>query len=376
MIKIDWVDKAVIDGKSAIDYYWEQMENKALPDTIEWYNDYNGVSFSINRKDLFTKSRDELFEDAGIRIYLEMTKLWYYKKKRKEYISDFKKMYKGNIEFKGVCDSIFKYLSSGGCIYDYIDDILNKFRDYCDTAMDNIYIYELTYNTNNRKNKIDTIYTLLSSDLRTKLMMSLNVGCCPYCNRLFVTSLRRREDRCQSTADLDHFYNKDIFPLFALSLFNFVPSCHVCNSNIKSVNWADAVYPFKEEFGENGKFVVDTTKMTNDDYLNFLVGTNTVYDLKLKIEVSGDKKIQKKITNSKNLFALDKIYENHTDYAKEVLAKKHYFYNEDYRKSISDTLGIDCSDDVINLILFGNRMDENDKNRPLSKLTHDLLFDK
>ena len=69
-------------------------------------------------------------------------------------------------------------------------------------------------------------------------------------------------------------------------------------------------------------------------------------------------------------------YGNHTEYAKEVLTKKHYFYNEDYRKSISDTLGIDCSEDVLNLILFGNRMDENDKNRPLSKLTRDLLFDK
>ncbi len=231
-------------------------------------------------------------------------------------------------------------------------------------------------NINNRKAPIDNLYKLISSALRTKLMMSLDVGCCPYCNRLFVTSLKRRKVKCQSTSDLDHFYNKDIFPLFALSLFNFVPSCHVCNSNIKSINWADAIYPFKEEFGNNGKFVIDKKNMKNDDYIKFLTSTNTDYDIDLKIEVSGDEIIQKKINNSKELFALDEIYKNHTEYAREVLAKKHYFYNEDYLKSICATLKMNISDDVLNLILFGYRMDENDKKRPLSKLTRDLLFDK
>lgn len=367
MIKIDWFDKETID------YYWEQMKTKAIPDPIEWYKDCNGLSFSISKYDLFTQTREELFKDSGIRVYVEMTTLWYYKKKGKEYISEFQTLYKKEVKFKEVSDSIYKRCPYIGCLSDNIDVVLDCFKYFCDQAMEQIYNHEMS-NNNNRQKKIDTLYKLISIDLRTTLMMSLNVGCCPYCNRLFVTSLKRRKDKCQSTADLDHFYNKDIFPLFALSLFNFVPSCHVCNSNIKSTNWADAIYPFNEEFGNNGKFVVDTKKMTNDDYLNFLVGTNTAYDLILKIEVSGDKTIQKRITNSKKLFALDEIYGNHTEYAKEVLAKKHYFYNEDYLKSICATLGTNISDDVLNLILFGYRMDENDKKRPLSKLTHDLLI--
>lgn len=351
-------------------------EKKALPDTIEWYNDCYRVSFSIDKFDLFTQTRDELFKDSGIRVYVEMTTLWYYKKKGNDYILEFKNLYEKDAKFKEVSDCLYKRLPLIGCLNDNIGIVLDCFRYFCNQAMDQIYCYELNNNISNRRKQIDNLYVLISSDLRTELMMSLDVVSCPYCNRLFVTSLKRRKDKCQSTADLDHFYNKEIFPLFALSLFNFVPSCHVCNSNIKSTNWADAIYPFEEEFGDNGKFVVDKKSMKNDDYIKFLTSTNTDYDLSLKIEVSGDEEIQKKINNSKNLFAIDEIYKNHTKYAKEVLAKKHYFYNEDYLKSICATLGANISDDVFNLILFGYRMNENDNKRPLSKLTYDLLFDK
>ena len=69
MIKIDWFDKKTIDS------YWEQINTKALPDTIEWYNDRNGLSFSISKYNLFTQTREDLFKDSGIRVYVEMTTL-------------------------------------------------------------------------------------------------------------------------------------------------------------------------------------------------------------------------------------------------------------------------------------------------------------
>lgn len=46
------------------------------------------------------------------------------------------------------------------------------------------------------------------------------------------------QDKCGkikiATFDIDHVLDKAVCPLVALSLFNFVPSCHVCNSRIKS----------------------------------------------------------------------------------------------------------------------------------------------
>lgn len=33
--------------------------------------------------------------------------------------------------------------------------------------------------------------------------------------------------------ELDHFFDKATYPLFAISLGNFVPSCHYCNSSLK-----------------------------------------------------------------------------------------------------------------------------------------------
>ena len=47
---------------------------------------------------------------------------------------------------------------------------------------------------------------------------------CPYCNRSYINSRERNLG-----AELDHFYNKKDYPMFAISLYNFIPSCSTCN---------------------------------------------------------------------------------------------------------------------------------------------------
>lgn len=61
-------------------------------------------------------------------------------------------------------------------------------------------------------------------------MVSDNRGLlvCPYCNRNYINSRDRKLG-----AEMDHFYSKDQFPMFAVSLYNFIPSCGTCN-RIKS----------------------------------------------------------------------------------------------------------------------------------------------
>lgn len=57
---------------------------------------------------------------------------------------------------------------------------------------------------------------------------------CIYCNRTYINSYEISKGVKKRQFDLDHFIPKSKCPLFALSLYNFVPSCQVCNSRIKN----------------------------------------------------------------------------------------------------------------------------------------------
>lgn len=107
-------------------------------------------------------------------------------------------------------------------------------------------------------------YSLISGYLRHKLLSSINTRTCPYCNRNYIT--RYGVDGSKSTADLDHFYQKEQYPLFALSLFNFVPSCPTCNSRMKNIHPADdSLYPYEEGFDDDARFDL---KYIGDDNKN------------------------------------------------------------------------------------------------------------
>ncbi|MFM0684834.1 hypothetical protein PQQ77_02520 [Paraburkholderia strydomiana] len=54
---------------------------------------------------------------------------------------------------------------------------------------------------------------------------------CPYCNQAFAFTVVGTSNSFRPT--LDHFFPKSKYPYLALSLFNLVPSCYVCNSNLK-----------------------------------------------------------------------------------------------------------------------------------------------
>lgn len=67
----------------------------------------------------------------------------------------------------------------------------------------------------------------------------LEIKTCYYCETAYVNTYTTWDNGKQETRrqfDVDHFLPKDKCPLLALSLFNFVPSCQVCNSRLKLAN--------------------------------------------------------------------------------------------------------------------------------------------
>ena len=76
----------------------------------------------------------------------------------------------------------------------------------------------------------------------------IGVEICPYCNRSFIYTTPKKGTRPQ----YDHYYPKSKYPYLALSMYNLIPCCPVCNNAKNAEDTFDnksLLYPFEEEYG-------------------------------------------------------------------------------------------------------------------------------
>lgn len=223
---------------------------------------------------------------------------------------------------------------------------------------------------------------------RHSLLCDLGVEICPYCNRQYINKFKY-EGINKTTGDLDHFFIKSKYPFLALSLYNFIPSCQICNSRFKidvdfyNENCSDddkpynAVYPYDEGFGDKTKFTVEfyKTKEENKNYdPDVLTGNSDNFQIKIDVKESDAKKLER-IENSLKTFKLREVYrENHKDYIRELI-RKAIVYNEsridELFNEYQGTL-FNSREDVVSMIVSNYIDDEDLDKRVLAKLTNDI----
>ncbi len=185
------------------------------------------------------------------------------------------------------------------------------------------------------------------------ILKSLNLSVCPYCNRQYVFYI---DSRRNVSAQFDHFYGKSKYPYLALSFYNLIPCCSICNKS-KGEEPIE-INPYIEGFGDDAIIKIDSPLncILNDDNWN------------LKFE-SNDR-----CKTNINAFALEELYKKHKDYAHEIVLKS-IANQEGYFNGLRIAFknwGI--TDELIERILWGNYLDETQLlNRPLSRMTVDIL---
>lgn len=212
-------------------------------------------------------------------------------------------------------------------------------------------------------------YNMVETDYRHDLLYDMGVTVCPYCNRQYITNYLDVQGGKKTTADVDHFYPRKYFPFLALSIYNFVPSCQICNSRMKSSLIPNIIYPYDEDFEGTANFEINFD--SNNIDIGYLIGESNDFNVDFRINETD---LTDKIKASIELFRLRDVYLTHKDYIREILAKK-YAYTESNKKAIKDMFGIDNIDDKqIDLIIYGNYIDLKDlSRRPLAKLTKDII---
>lgn len=208
------------------------------------------------------------------------------------------------------------------------------------------------------------------SKYRNSILDEMNAPVCPYCNMNYTIGYKKNGS-IKNTADIDHFYIKSKYPEYALCLYNFVPSCTVCNERIKlatDMTVDSHIYPHKESFEGKSHF-----QITN--LLEYLIQKPTD-SLNAKISLVNEKmdeSTQDKVENSIKDFKLNERYDNFSSLAEELI-KKCQIYNETYNKMLSISFEELVTAEQIKYAIFGAKLSEEDYGKvSLGKLKQDLL---
>ncbi|HHB2166190.1 TPA: hypothetical protein ACOQ6R_000252 [Bacillus cereus] len=210
---------------------------------------------------------------------------------------------------------------------------------------------------------------------------SLEIIICPYCNSQFTFIYKGSKGKTRAT--LDHFFDKNTYPFLAISLYNLVPSCKICNSDLKhtkpvSLNTHYSPYEIgiekrlkiKREIVKASELISKYSSNSND-YVGAILGVNEDFNIVFDYD-ENEKYYGNKIKGNIELFHLKETYnEFHKDYVKDII-KKAIIYNEVYINQLtsSNTL-IFNNENNLHASLF-NVVTE-DKKKILGKLTRDII---
>lgn len=222
-----------------------------------------------------------------------------------------------------------------------------------------------------------SIYDGVSGNSAYDVFEKLGLRTCPYCNRHYAFTLKSAKGKFKTRPEFDHFYDKSTYPMLAVTFFNLVPSCKECNhgKGIKEVGRN----PYFDDF--QAKFIL-TKPISEDKTVSKVeeLNINEILNLSNESEFSLDFKMPTnemvKAAEAKNIenLGLRPLYNMHKDYVMEIVEKVSA-YNVLARDGIVERFqGIYHTEtDVYNLIFGRYLSDAEQPNRPLSKLTADIL---
>ena len=217
----------------------------------------------------------------------------------------------------------------------------------------------------NRGNKSDinnlyiTIYEAFGSvadsqkngmSMRVRIVKNADLTVCPYCNRDYINC---RADNV-SGAQLDHFFSRSDYPIFAVSLYNLIPVCANCN-RVKSAQNDEFASPLDETIDwENDIKFEYTPKSLNN----------------VKIDIKSDNPA---IINNITSMRIKEAYQIHELEVLEIQDKLQA-YSKSQTKEIQKILHkVKITDEEIKRIIFGSQITSKDmRKKPLGKMISDL----
>lgn len=199
------------------------------------------------------------------------------------------------------------------------------------------------------------------------LSEKIEIGTCHYCETAYINSYQSGK-RKKNHFDIDHYLPKSVCPITALSLFNLVPSCPICNERLKknrimgnTVAETIKLCPTSESY--NFDELVSVCVMPIEAYHSIHYQDNPE---KFKVQfVSSSKEYEEEI----NVFKLNERYDFHKCEALRLMDMKQN-YPDSNIEMIATILGKNKK--MVHEDIFGNCFTEQNR-RVFSKMYRDII---
>lgn len=201
-----------------------------------------------------------------------------------------------------------------------------------------------------------------------QLANRLNIRTCCYCNRNYTTTVIYRNDKI-TRPQFDHFFYKKKYSLLALSFYNLIPSCNICNSNLKGEKDYNILHPYIDDLISNFRFKSIPQNITT------LLNVNDDFKFEIEKLSTNTAEVNKQIDETINLFKLKEVYASHGSEVKDLYLLR-YKYSKKYLEELSKMTKNKFSEQELFRLAFGTEIEEsNFSNRPLSKMKKDILIE-
>ena len=269
---------------------------------------------------------------------------------------------------------IISFLSENGNLDDEkIDMLLSGEVPYLEKVITKIGPIK----SNEIQKEFERVYTNFSNrSFGYRWAEKLGVTVCPYCNRSYIFTVRSYKGHRKARPQYDHFFPKSIYPYLAVSIYNLIPSCSVCNGGKSDVNSFENgkvkyLNPYVEGYGT--KTVLRVSAKRKKDRIHGYLGLADEYTVSPESAPEVDDEMVKRIKNTWEMLKLGPLYEKHSDYIRNILQAKH-IYSEEYLDQLMKNFPgmFKSMDDLKNTVYFNYLDEENWGRRILAKLTHDL----
>ena len=238
--------------------------------------------------------------------------------------------------------------------FEKLIEIKNKIGKKDDNKIKSFFNYD--------KSKINNSSPLISK-LQPKIseffQKNIEVHICYYCNIDFINTFKKK-NQTKNAFTLDHVLEKADYPFLALSLYNLVPSCYVCNSKVKN-----SKIPFDDFSPTNKDFDFDERVKFKSFISNTNIQIEKEQDFYIKLIENYSNKFDKYIES----LNLNNRYDYHKYKVLEMIEKRRE-YPDSRINELADLTK--KTQEEIKQDLFGIYTSEDLHQRPLSKLIKDI----
>lgn len=128
---------------------------------------------------------------------------------------------------------------------------------------------------------------------KNEFIKMLNLRICPYCGRAFIYSVQQSGRKTVVKPQIDHFLPKSIYPFFALSYMNLIPSCQTCNmKDCKGSHDTIQIAPADVKYLIQYPYMFDGSKI-KFEYLLKGTSYNKDNNFEVVVDYQGDKLLKK-----------------------------------------------------------------------------------